>query len=237
MRAPLGNGTDVVLNSTAFWTRNTSGVAPSSYIGPLGPPKFPSVPMPATGLSNTLVIFHQGHNSPCDIPEGDPDYDGVIDFLNQIGYDTINLHMPLYQVNAAGFFDCDHSAFAALELLGAPVFRFFLEPIVRAVNFAVSVGYSRIVLAGLSGGGWSTVLGAAIDPRIALSVPIAGSMPCDFAHTSWDFEQLCTNAWAQVANYSTLYALASLEPGRVSVQVLHEQVRSSSDCAAPPRAP
>ena len=30
---------------------------------------------------------------------------------------------------------------------------------------------------------------AALDPRVALSFPIAGSIPLDFHHISWDFEQ------------------------------------------------
>jgi hypothetical protein len=30
---------------------------------------------------------------------------------------------------------------------------------------------------GLSGGGWSTTLAAAVDPRIQLSFPTAGSVP------------------------------------------------------------
>jgi hypothetical protein len=30
---------------------------------------------------------------------------------------------------------------------------------------------------GLSGGGWSTTIAAALDPRITLSVPVAGSVP------------------------------------------------------------
>lgn len=89
------------------------------------------------------------------------------------------------QVNAGPPpFACNHAAFAPLEAAGAPVFRFFLEPAVRAVNFAGAVGYKRVVFAGLSGGGWTTALAAAIDPRIALSVAIAGNIPCDFAHTS-----------------------------------------------------
>ena len=54
--------------------------------------------MPATRQSDILVIHHQGHNSPCDVPLGDPDFDGTVDWLNQLGYDVMNLHMPLYQV-------------------------------------------------------------------------------------------------------------------------------------------
>jgi PhoPQ-activated pathogenicity-related protein len=37
--------------------------------------------------------------------------------------------------------------------------------------------YKHIVMAGLSGGGWTTTIAAAIDPRIQLSIPIAGSIP------------------------------------------------------------
>ena len=32
---------------------------------------------------------------------------------------------------------------------------------------------------GLSGGGWSTTLASAVDPRIQLSFPTAGSIPFD----------------------------------------------------------
>ena len=55
-------------------------------------------------------------------------------------------------------------------------------------------------------------------------MPIAGSMPCDFNHSSWDYEQYCTNDWAQACNYTCLYVLAALEPDRYSAQVIHEQV-------------
>ena len=59
--------------------------------------------------------------------------------------------------------------------------RFFLEPIVLTINYATQVlGYKQIVMMGLSGGGWSTTIAAAIDPRIQLSMPTAGSIPCDF---------------------------------------------------------
>lgn len=201
--ARFPNGSALSLNSTAFWTLNTSGVAPSTYIGEFGPPAFPSPPLPPQRLSGTLVLWHNGHNTPCVIPGGDLDYDGTVDWLNQLGYDVLSLHMPTYQVNAgAPPFACNHGAFEELEAQGLPVFRYFLEPIARAVAFALARGYSRVVMGGLSGGGWSTTLAAAIDPRIGLSMPVAGSMPCDFAHVSWDFEQQCNSTWAMVANYS-----------------------------------
>ena len=103
-----------------------------------------------------------------------------------------------------------------------PFMRFFIEPVWLTINYAKSIGYEKIVMAGLSGGGFTTHMASAIDTRIGLSIPVAGSIPCDFAHTSWDYEQFCDQPWATVANYTSLYVLASLEAERAQVQVLHE---------------
>eukprot|EP00927_Polykrikos_kofoidii_P054348 TRINITY_DN48777_c0_g1_i1.p1 TRINITY_DN48777_c0_g1~~TRINITY_DN48777_c0_g1_i1.p1 ORF type:complete len:455 (+),score=44.30 TRINITY_DN48777_c0_g1_i1:107-1471(+) len=210
------------LNSTGFHSLETSGIAPSNDL-PFGPPEWPEDPAPPQSPGDTLVIFHNGHEQPCSQDGCDTDHDGVMDWLNRLGYDTLHLQMPLYQCNALDAVPCRHQWFKKFDDQGAPVFRFFLEPVVQAVSYATSVlGYKRIVMAGLSGGGWTTTLMAAIDPRITLSFPIAGSMPCDFKHTSWDFEQYCDSKWAIVANYTSLYVLAGLEPSRYSVQIIHE---------------
>ena len=150
----------LALNSTVFLSLNTSGVAPILYGGPFSP-SFPDFPEPPTRASDTLVVLHQGHNSPCVLPGGDVDFDSTVDYLNQLGYDVANHHMPTYQPNAENPYNvqCDHSWFGQWEALGVPVFRFFLEPVVRTINFAVgTLGYKRIVMAGLSGGGWSTTM-------------------------------------------------------------------------------
>jgi dienelactone hydrolase len=55
--------------------------------------------------------------------------------------------------------------------------KFFVEPVILAINYAKTLGYKRIVMVGLSGGGWTTTVAAAIDPRIDLSIPVAGSLP------------------------------------------------------------
>lgn len=52
--------------------------------------------------------------------------------------------------------------------------RFFIEPVVLTINYALTLGYKRIIMSGLSGGGWTTTVAAAIDPRIQLSMPGAG---------------------------------------------------------------
>ena len=223
---PVNASFTLTLNSTVALTLNTSGVAPLTY-APLTA-EFPEVLMPPQRRSDTLVVLHQGHDQPpCLLPEaGLLDFDGSIDFFNQLGYDVANHAMPTYQANAFNAYNisCDHAFFAQFDAQGAPWMRVFLEPVVRTINYALGeLGYKRVVMAGLSGGGWSTVLLSAIDPRIALSLPIAGSLPCDFQHTSWDHEQYCNRSWAQVANYTSLYVLGALEPGRTQVQLLHEQ--------------
>ena len=63
---------------------------------------------------------------------------------------------------------------------------------------------------------------AALDPRIRLSIPIAGSIPCHFSHTSIDFEQFCERPYNRVCDYECQYVLAGLEKERYSVQVIHE---------------
>ena len=64
------------------------------------------------------------------------------------------------------------------ELKGDHPLRYFIEPVVLTANWAVAQGYADINMAGLSGGGWTTTVAAAIDKRITASFPIAGSVPC-----------------------------------------------------------
>jgi len=117
---------------------------------------------------------------------------------------------------------CNHSWWAGIEDQGVATGRFFVEPVILTINYAKSLGYKRIVMMGLSGGGWTTTMAAALDPRIELSIPVAGSIPCSFGHTSIDFEQFCERPYNQVCDYECQYILAGLERGRYSVQVIHE---------------
>jgi len=138
----------------------------------------------------------------------------------------------------------DHWWFLQWEDKGDHAMRYFIEPIVLTINYAKSVGYKDIFMAGLSGGGWSTTFGSALDTRIKGSFPIAGSIPCAMRNPnnkSWpwgndaeDFEQNCSpnpnptmpshpgRLAFQACNYTCQYLLAGLEPERFQVQILHE---------------
>lgn len=112
--------------------------------------------------------------------------------------------------------------------------RFFIEPIILTVNYAVSLGYKNIVLMGLSGGGWSTTVASAIDPRIQLSIPVAGSVPNepttlypfyvpDYPEVTGDFEQLPLRPNYKYCGFVCMYVLSVLEEGRGQAQILHNQ--------------
>jgi hypothetical protein len=209
------------MNSTVYYTLNTSGVAPITYPS-VGPPQFPPIPM-APRRGGTLVLFHNGHNQPC-ADNKTTDDDNTVDWLNQLGYDVMSFNMPLYATNFVPGVACDHGFFAPYERAGVATMRFFVEPVVRAVNYALGeLGYERVAMTGLSGGGWTTTIAGALDERIGLAMPVAGSMPCDFHHTAWDYEQLCDEPWAMVANYTSLYVFGGLEANKTMVQINHEQ--------------
>eukprot|EP00929_Paragymnodinium_shiwhaense_P060681 TRINITY_DN30303_c0_g1_i1.p1 TRINITY_DN30303_c0_g1~~TRINITY_DN30303_c0_g1_i1.p1 ORF type:complete len:439 (+),score=39.07 TRINITY_DN30303_c0_g1_i1:45-1319(+) len=214
----VNSSSNITLKSVVFHSLNTSGLAPSNLM--MWPPlTWPEVSMPPLRRSDTLVIYHDGHT----VTKGClADTDGTVDWLNQLGYDVMFLQMPRHGCNAKDPLKHASHDFSGLDAAGKHWMRFFIEPVVLTINYAKSLGYKYFAMAGLSGGGWTTTVAPAVDPRITLSIPIAGSLPCEFRHTSWDYEQFCDQKWSRIANYSSLYVLAALEQDRSAVQIIHE---------------
>ena len=238
MRSPF-----LELNTTVLWSHNTSGNAPANYPPPPADPGAPDASYPGfasyTRRGDTLVLYHNGHET----ASCTPNYDGVVDYFNQLGYDTMELMMPLLGCNRVTdrFPDAtSHQWFEQFEAKGDKTIRYFIEPVVLAVNFAKAQGYRHIVLLGLSGGGWTTTVAAAVDNRIELSIPTAGSTP-KFAtkyYPHWvpdlpegrgkgeggggDFEQARARPIYDDADFIAMYILAAIEPNRHQLQLLHE---------------
>jgi len=242
-----GVATNLTLNATVFHTFNTSGDAPANYPPPPAAPGCPSAAASPDYASyarrgGTLVLYHNGHET----ATCTPNYDGVVDHLNQLGYDVMELMMPLLGCNDAPQYGSPkkHAWFRQWEERGEATMRFFVEPVVLAVNYAVALGYEHIVLLGLSGGGWTTTLAAAVDARIELSIPTAGSVP-KFSTSylpAWtpdlpegrgegeggggDYEQLYEGRRKDMydaCDFACMYVLAALEPHRHQLQLLHEK--------------
>ena len=144
---------------------------------------------PADRKANRLVVLHQGHACTFD-DGGGPNDEGygmqrTINSLLSDGFSVLAVymqHMNYVLPNDCGVPSHDEM-FQTLHTEGS-VMKFFLEPVAVSLNYLqrrVCAGqfprYQDFSMIGLSGGGWTTVVSAAIDPRIKLSFPVAGSLP------------------------------------------------------------
>src|SRR5678815_4065214 len=131
-----------------------------------------------------LVVVHHGHActldddpSPRDVGYG---LQRTIHALLAEGYGVLGVFTPHLRPG-----DCTggHDALMRTNTTGSPI-KSSLEPTLIGLNHVQTqsrVGrfprYRAFHMAGLSGGGWTTTVYAAIDPRIRCSVPIAGTLP------------------------------------------------------------
>lgn len=183
------------------------------------------IPRPSNGA---LVLYHQGHDG--DFALGQ---DRIVELLEH-GYEVVALAMPLLGMNnqpvveLPGIGIIKLTSHEQMDLLdpaqGHPV-KYFIEPVVGVLNSLGGDRYSSISMLGLSGGGWATTLAAAVDPRIELSIPVAGSYPI-FLRTGdggdWgDFEQTAPAVYSRV-NYLELYVLGAYGAGRKQLQIFNE---------------
>jgi len=180
---------------------------------------------PARPNLHKAVILHQGHA--CDLLDrgAHPVHlEFAIRKLVGAGYTVAAMRMPLYQSPAhCGASRAHDKLFDLHPRTGSPV-QYFMEPIARTVNYLVAhhPDVQEIDMVGLSGGGWSTTLYAAIDPRIVKSIPVAGTLPLYLRGTQYnhDLEQYVASLY-RVAGYQDLYALGAAGNGRLQLQILN----------------
>jgi len=179
--------------------------------------------------TNRLVLFHGGHEAALDDQNFEPKkIRGLHQTLKTLlarRYAVIAFNMPGWQTPnpELGFPGgaVDHpEPQMSLSGGGSPL-RLFLEPVAAALNSVIS-RYKTFAMTGLSGGGWTTTLYAAVDTRITLSVPVAGSVPLYMrvGGYSQDWEQTVPDFYSQVG-YPDLYALGAHGIGRRQIQVLN----------------
>ena len=80
-------------------------------------------------------------------------------------------------------------------------------------------------MTGISGGGWTTVLYSALDPRIEKSYPVAGSVPLYLRFNNpknmGDYEQMLPELY-KIADYLDLYIMASYGENREQIQIFNK---------------
>lgn len=192
-----------------------------------------------------LAIVQQGHAH-----EMIGGVDRTIAYLLQEGLTVAAMQMPLAGWNTdhdgalpgGAAFDFQdqltrghNEIFAELaDQVGGQAFRFFLEPIVETINWhETRPGRGDAIMIGLSGGGWTTSMAAALDTRIAVSIPVAGSSPLyhrnadpgsrgdaeQYYEPLYDEDIAADGSGGGVATWLEIYALGGYGPGRRQVMV------------------
>lgn len=178
-----------------------------------------------------MVVVHHGHActldddpSPLEVGYG---LQRTIHALLREGYGVLGVFMPHMRPG-----DCSggHDAMFKTNLVGSPI-KYFLEPTAISLNYLKSrnrsdhfPNYRAFHMAGLSGGGWTTTIYAAIDPTIRCSFPVAGTIPL-YLRTRGsvgDREQFEPTFYG-IASYPDLYILGAQGRGRKQVQILNRR--------------
>ncbi|MCC7087440.1 MAG: hypothetical protein IT427_20750 [Pirellulales bacterium] len=199
-----------------------------------------------TTNANRVVIVHEGHANEL--------IGGVGTTANhflQNGFTVAIMEMPLFGWNTdktasipgrGNFTYNSHDTMITSTAVnnGGQGFRLFLEPVVQTINYITAnvPNLEDIGMVGLSGGGWTTSMMSAIDPRIKLSVPVAGSAPLYHRNedpsggTVGDTEQYYLPLFREdiasngtgggVATWLEIYALGGYGQDRHQIQVTNE---------------
>jgi pimeloyl-ACP methyl ester carboxylesterase len=176
-----------------------------------------------------LIILHHGHA--CTFKDSQSGESGsrmevTILALLEAGYDVLAVYMPNVTESGCNLNHCEiiNTNLGCQNQLPTYGLRLFLEPTIVSLNYLLKHNsYQHIDMIGLSGGGWTTTLIAAIDDRIKYSFPVAGSTPLYYRWDSGygDIEQFLPQLYRDIAGYPDLYVLGSYGQGRKQIQILN----------------
>ena len=181
----------------------------------------------ANDSNNKLIIYHQGHRG--DFFEGKQS----IEYFLEKNYSVIAFSMPLLGMNSQPIIDHpqfgkikiqSHNQFELLENENFSPIKFFVEPVIVSINYLEKYHtFDSYHMIGISGGGWTTTLIAALDDRINETFSVAGSYPIFLRSDPknfGDYEQHHIELY-KIANYLDLYVLASVGDDRKFIQIFN----------------
>ena len=194
--------------------------------------------------NNRLVILHLGHDpSFNDGSIASDDGFGMRRTLEGLigdGYSVLAVYMAKkvdfmtsFRVLDAGDRKIHDKIFASpfyAPATGSPM-KYLLEPIAVYLNYLTSRSaqdafpqYTDYNMVGFSGGGWAATVYPAIDTRIRISLPVAGSIPLFLRQGDaiGDSEQFVKTFYS-IAGYPDLYVMSSFGTGRRQIQTLNRR--------------
>jgi hypothetical protein len=175
--------------------------------------------------NNRLVLFCPGHScSLKDTVNPSPRIEATLIGLLSAGFDVLSVYMPHISEDTC---DLDHCKIYNTDLgfENPPAtygLRLFLDPTLVSLNYLLKqCSYKDVNMVGLSGGGWTTNLIAAVDDRIRLSFSVAGSMPIYYRYggSIGDIEQSLPQLYRDIAGYPDIYILDGFGEGRKLTQI------------------
>jgi hypothetical protein len=179
-----------------------------------------------------LVILHHGHAETFnDGPARQKKGYGMQQTIKALllnGYGVLTVYMPHRRPGDAYNGGQTHTKMFEENVGGGPM-KFFFNTLVAGLNFIKSRGgsddsaaYHDFHMIGLSGGGWTTTVYAAIDPTIHCSFPVAGSIPLHLrSGASVGDREQWEESFYRIAGYPDLYVMGSTGPGRRQIQILN----------------
>lgn len=180
------------------------------------------------------AFYHNGHGEPLDTLRR------TAQALLDGGYQVLLCAMPFYHWNPTTMQDPQdpsvthepsHNDLGLWETPEFSTLRLFLEPLVAAMNhLQASQQPPSVQMIGLSGGGWTSTVYPALDPRVTRSYPTAGSLPFFLrpgspkpSPTTGDWEQRQDRhpGFYAHADFMDMYALGSVGTNRRQIQILN----------------
>lgn len=175
-----------------------------------------------------VVVHHEGHDL-----DPMPGFQSIQTFLDA-GFPVLALWMPLCEPNPQPVTDVPgigpwrlrgHDHFRFLESPAFSPLKFFIEPVVVALNYAEELGYERFAMVGVSGGAWTTTVTAALDSRIARSYPVGGGVPLAYWNEPdgnfGDYEAHHPELF-RIADYIDMYVLGAFGKGRRQLLIMNK---------------
>lgn len=191
-----------------------------------------------TVWNGDYIILNPGHVETCSWPSIASGYQipATLTGLLNAHYAVFAENMPNYtpSIPTCGDVSAHNNLFTDK---GDTAMQLFIEPSVQAMNYwDAHGGKGYYGMTGLSGGGWSTTVVAAIDPRILVSVPIAGSLPSIYFPTNCGSDPGTAEqknvAYYTIAGYLNQYDMGASGVGRRQLQILNN---ADDCCFGPPQ--